>query len=188
VSSHGDSRKTSLLDSAPEAAGRLEFSEYRPFEAPPAPDARRAKQGDGTTEQSQSSARAVPDIKRSTPTTPSSGHDASPSREFSASEDFRPSSRDEPEFKYTTDIGDFANQVGGGGGDASVFVGKVMSGFGAAYKVELYPSGLTADPGDTVDVIVPVIADGEQIPAGSTIVPIVQAGDLYYYQPPVWMD
>lgn len=86
------------------------------------------------------------------------------------------------------DFGPVPTVPAAAGGDSSVFIGKIVSGDGKSYKVQLFPDGLDSDPGDTVDVAVPILADGENLTTGSLIVPIVQAGEFYYYQPPVWMD
>lgn len=103
--------------------------------------------------------------------------------------------------KPVLDIGDFARPSAGGGGGATVFMGKVSSGSGDTYQVTLYSGGPDA-PADSPDVKVkiPMIDLADQIPADTWIGPIFQFpatagvfGDSgeefsYYCQPPVWMS
>lgn len=78
------------------------------------------------------------------------------------------------------------------GAGTTAYLGKVVSGSGDAYKVALYPDGKDGDAGDTVDVSVPQIADGEQIPAKTWIAPILQVDHdgktEWWYQPPIWLS
>lgn len=83
--------------------------------------------------------------------------------------------------------------VGGDAGTTS-FLGKVVSGGGNKYTVTIYDNGPDADSsiGD-VTVFIPQIAAEEVIPPGTWLSAIMQftdndGNDVYYCQPPVWLD
>lgn len=92
------------------------------------------------------------------------------------------------------DIGEFANQVGGGGGGTTVFIGQVGSdSTGSSAGVLLYPDGPTGDPGDMVEVEFPGVDPTETIPAGMWVYSIFEftdsSGDnVYYANPPTWLS
>lgn len=85
------------------------------------------------------------------------------------------------------------NVGGGGGGDTTVFLGKVVSHTsGKAASVELYGDGPEAVLTDTVQVKIPALADGESLPAGMWLPAVFlftnDVGDnIYYSQPPIWL-
>lgn len=161
------------------------------FEIPSAPEIKRAGVLDGVSRLQPEGVEAAgrPETKNRS-SGDASAQDASRSSVTTSAspDDFSTPKREDPPFQYNSDIGDFANQVGGGGGSSSVFMGKVVSGSGASYVVELYPGGPNSDPGDHVAVGIPMIDSDEQIPAGTWLSPIIQFGDTYACQPPVWMD
>ena len=66
-------------------------------------------------------------------------------------------------------------------------IGYVVSKSNGGFATTLYPDGMGGDPGDTVLVIVPVLHPSEDL-SGSWMIGIIQAGDSYYFQPPVWVD
>lgn len=68
----------------------------------------------------------------------------------------------------------------GGGGTP----GKIVSGSGANYKVQLYPDGVT--PKSTVDAVQLQIDPAEKIPAG-TWVSATKVGAKYVLFVPVWL-
>lgn len=81
-----------------------------------------------------------------------------------------------------------------GGGGTTSFIGRVVSGSGANYRVTIYDQGPQFDStiGD-VNVTILMIDSREQIPAGTWISPIMQftdgdGNDSYFAQVPVWMD
>lgn len=81
---------------------------------------------------------------------------------------------------------DLGSGGGGGGGGGGGLVGRVVSGAGASYTVDLYANGLSAAATSRVTVTVPAIDPAEVIPAGTVLVPVVPAGGNYYHQPAVW--
>lgn len=86
--------------------------------------------------------------------------------------------------------------VPAGGGSSSVFMGKVTSnGDGSGeLSVYLYQNGPLGDPDqDPVNVLVPMLADGEVVPEDTWLAGIFQftdnSGNTYYAcQPPVWLS
>jgi hypothetical protein len=77
----------------------------------------------------------------------------------------------------------------------SCWIGKTEGGSHGTAQVVLYPDGPQGQPGDQVDVVIPMLNDDEEIPPGIWISPIFQGNkgtpdkpDLYYYcQLPVWL-
>lgn len=81
--------------------------------------------------------------------------------------------------------------VGGDGGGGGI-LGLVTSGSGDTYQVDLYANGKNSASTASVTVLIPQIADDEDIPDGTWIGGIMQvtsdAGTTeYWYQPPVWL-
>ncbi|SIO38074.1 hypothetical protein SAMN05444166_4239 [Singulisphaera sp. GP187] len=85
-----------------------------------------------------------------------------------------------------------ARPIGGGG--TTVFIGKVKSGTGKTYQVNLYPNGPNGDPqSPSVSVEIPTIDPDEQIDPNTWLFGIFQfsdsdGNDIYFAQPTVWMD
>ncbi len=87
--------------------------------------------------------------------------------------------------------------IGGGGGTGTtVFLGKVVSGTGDTYRVDIYGHGKDYDAtAENVVVTIPEIDPDDEIPAGTWINPIfrftntVDGGSVttYQCQPPVWL-
>jgi hypothetical protein len=80
----------------------------------------------------------------------------------------------------------------GGAGGTSSFLGKVVSGSGDTYTVQLYPAGKEGTAGASVTVKVPQIASDDAIPADTWIAPVMRYTDSdgvvhYQFQPPVWL-
>ncbi len=70
----------------------------------------------------------------------------------------------------------------------TVFLGKVISGTGNTYVVELYGKGSSQAATKTVTATVPQIADEEQIPPDTWIGAVHQFDNgIYEFQPPVWI-
>jgi hypothetical protein len=65
------------------------------------------------------------------------------------------------------------------------FIGQVVSGSGSTYMVQLNPQAVP--PGDTVSVTILQIDASQTIPAGTYILPVIQVGNNYYAQVPVWL-
>lgn len=97
-----------------------------------------------------------------------------------------------PGIKPNLDIGDFARPPGGGGGN-STYMGKVMSGTGNTYQVNLYLSG-PDDSSNTqpVQVKIPQIDPSDKISPDTWLTGIILFTDssgnpAYYCQPAIWM-
>lgn len=74
------------------------------------------------------------------------------------------------------------------------FIGRVVSGSGANYRVTIYDQGPQFDStiGD-VEVTILMISRDDQIPEGTWLCPVMQfvdgdGNETYFAQPPVWMD
>lgn len=65
--------------------------------------------------------------------------------------------------------------------------GKVVSGTGAEYIVNLFPNGPGKETTGAVSVRIPFIADTEAIEPGTWLTGIQKFDDGYWCQPPVWM-
>ncbi len=81
-----------------------------------------------------------------------------------------------------------------GGGGTTAFLGKVVSGSGDTYVVDLYGNGSGRVKTATVSVTIPQIADDEQIPAGTWINPVfrftvvgIETTTTYECQVPIWV-
>ncbi len=74
-----------------------------------------------------------------------------------------------------------------GSGGTTVFLGRVVSGTGNTYVVELYGKGSSQAATKTVTATVPQIADEEQIPPDTWIGAVHQFDGSYEFQPPVWI-
>ncbi len=68
----------------------------------------------------------------------------------------------------------------------ATFPGKVLSGTGTSYEVEIYPSGLSGDT-ETVTVTQLQIDASETIPADTWAMVSQQADGTYTMQVPVWL-
>ena len=71
--------------------------------------------------------------------------------------------------------------------DQKPLFGKVVSGSGAEYVVDLFPNGPGKETTGAVSVRVPYIADDETIDPGTWLTGIMKFDDGYWVQPPVWM-
>ncbi len=78
----------------------------------------------------------------------------------------------------------YVQSPGSGGG---TFLGKVVSGTGDTYSVELYGNGSAQPATATVSATVPQIDPTATIPAGTWIAAVYQFGTSYQFQPPVWL-
>lgn len=81
----------------------------------------------------------------------------------------------------------------GGGGGTTTFLGKVVSGTGNTYRVDIYGVGSTGDPTTRVTVIIPEIDPDEEIPVGTWLNPIFQftpgvGNPTYECQVPIWLS
>lgn len=91
-----------------------------------------------------------------------------------------------PDWEWSLGVG------GGGGGGTTTLTGKVVSGTGAQYQVQLYPSGSQNTPGVTVAVNIIQIDPRETIPPGTWITGIQQytntnSQSYYEAQIPIWL-
>lgn len=86
--------------------------------------------------------------------------------------------------------------IGGGGSGTSAFLGRVTSGTGDTYQVDLYGDGPDDSPTASVTAKVPQIDDTEEIPPGTWLDCVHQFGKLdqqgqpiftYAFQPPIWL-
>ncbi len=84
--------------------------------------------------------------------------------------------------------------VSGGGAGTTAFLGKVVSGTGDTYVVDLYGNGSGRVKTATVEVTIPQIADDETIPAGTWINPVfrftvvgIETTTTYECQVPIWL-
>lgn len=118
----------------------------------------------------------------------SAGFDASLFNQESATR-----KEDQPEFTKIP-FGPTPMPAGGGGG-ATTFLGKIVSGTGDTYQVDLYPNGPSQSKGDTVEAVVPMIDKSDTVPAGTWVSPVFffagdgdQIPDSYSFQPPVWLS
>jgi hypothetical protein len=97
----------------------------------------------------------------------------------------------------TQPLQEYIEENGGGGGgeegsSRAVFLGKVLSGSGNSYLIQLYGRGATQAPTGQVTAYVPQIALGETIPAETWIacvhrVETVGGLAFYEFQPPVFV-
>lgn len=85
------------------------------------------------------------------------------------------------------DEDDFEGAEAGGGGGTPVvaggggLMGKIVSGSGQTYVVNLYAAGLSAAATGQVTATAPYLDDDEEIPVDTTVGVIV-AGDVYHLQ------
>lgn len=80
-----------------------------------------------------------------------------------------------------------------GSGGAGGIIGLITGGSGDTYTADLYENGKNSAvtrPG--VTVFIPQIADGQDIPNGTWIAPVIEVtsdagNDEFWYQPPIWL-
>jgi hypothetical protein len=84
----------------------------------------------------------------------------------------------------------------GSGGGTTVFLGRVVSGSGATYIVDLFGHGSGRAATARVEATVPQIYEFETIPAGTWLAAVHKFVDIrdpadpittYEFQPPIWM-
>jgi hypothetical protein len=76
----------------------------------------------------------------------------------------------------------------GGGGGTSTYIGQLTDDSdGVTCTVQLYPSGQSGSPGQTVTVTILQLADGENVPNGTWLTGIQSTSGGYYAQVPIWL-